>query len=460
MADTLHAKTDDLTLLPNSEADTLNALSALAGDLDPEGAAAAEAKAKEEAEAKAKAEADAKGAAQDSSSPPPDDTLEDARKAQEAEDAAKAEAEAEAKAKTEADAKAKAEADAKAGATAPEADPLDAIQLPPHTKAASSQAFGQLKATAKAQAAELKKQIAEREAALATARAEAEEAKKAATSVDPKVLEELEDLRKFRLSKDVESDPSFKKFDETMKANVEKVYRKLTDVGMKPESIQQIKDLGGIEAVDWEPILSRLPLATRRFVEASLVENERLKDQKTDALNAARENATAYLSEREAKEASKVTTTANGFLKSLPWTAEKSIPADATPEVKAEIEADNQFARESMGKLKAFLADRTPEKFAELAVGTLIAYRQKAQLDRVNAKLEKVSTEAKTQLDTLTKERDKLAAELLAIRKAEKPRGQGHLRAPVAPQTGLTDLRSPQEALEALAAEVSAENND
>ncbi len=452
----LHAKSDDLSLLPTSHADTMSALESLIQEDDPAAAAAAAAKAKEEADAKAKADADAKLAAdEESSSPPADGNLETARAAEEAE--TKAKEEADAKVKADADAAAKAKA-GDAPAPVVEADPLDAIQLPPHTKAASSQAFGQLKATAKTQAADLRKQIADRDAAAATLKAELEAAKKV-PSLDPAVAAELEDLRKFRLSKDVESDPTFKKFDDTIKSNVDKVYAKLLASGMKQESIDQIKAIG-LEGVDWEPVLPKLPLTTRRFLEATLVENEKLKDQKAEALEAARENASTYLTEREAKEATILTETANGFLKTLPWTAEKAVPADATPAVKAEIEADNEFARGAMGKLKAFLSDRTPAKFAELAVGTLIAYKQKSQLDRVNARLTTVTTEAKTQVDTLTKERDKLAAELLAIKKAEKPRGQGRLATPPAPKVGIHDHRPAAEALEALAAEVAAEAND
>jgi hypothetical protein len=349
----------------------------------------------------------------------------------------------------------------KAAADAAAADPLDKIELPPHTKPKSAEAFNTLKQAAKDAQAVLRVQLTEitnREAAL---KAEVEQLRVKTNQVPENITKELEELRKFRLTKDVESDPKFKELDGKIRTNTETIYKKLEVAGLSKDHIEKIKELGGPESVDWEPILPKLPLTTRRFIEATLVENERIRDERDQALEGAKSNAETFKKEREEREVAELVGTANDYLKSIPWTAEKAIPANATPEQKAAIEADNQIARESSARLKEFLSDRSPSRFAELAVGTVVAYRHKAALDIAQKRLDSIGKDTEAKITALTAERDKLQADLTAIRRAEAPRSRTDSSGvkPMAPK-GSLDFRSGRDALEELAKEEAAKQDE
>jgi hypothetical protein len=212
---------------------------------------------------------------------------------------------------------------------------------------------------------------------------------------------------------------------------VELVYKKLDGV-LSKEAVEKIKELGGPENVDWEPILPKLPFATRRFVEATLVENERLREQRSSALEEAKKNAEVFARERVEREVSEVTATANELLKSVSWSSDKAHAS-------------------KVALLKDFLADRSPAKFAELAVGTVIAHKLHEDVKALKTS----ETTLKAQVETLTKERDKALADLKAIREAENPRRRREVSvAPVSVPP--TTYDSGAEALDALAKEVMA----
>ncbi|HYG24448.1 MAG TPA: hypothetical protein VEH04_16845 [Verrucomicrobiae bacterium] len=311
---------------------------------------------------------------------------------------------------------------------APEADPLDAIQLPPHTKPKSAEAFETLKKAAKEAQANLRKQLEETTGTRAKLEQELNDLRGKVGVVPEEVKTELEELRKFRLSHDVTSDPTFKEFDTKVANNVEAVWKKLEGAGISAEQVKRMKEIG-FDQLDWDPILPKLPVAMRRFVEATLVENVKLSDEKALALEKAKANAQGFMKERTEREVKTLTETANKFLANLPWTALKQVPANATPEQRAEIEAANTLAQQTQARMKEFLSDRSPARHAELAVGTALAYKFKGELDGVLAQLDKVTKEKDTALKTITEERDKLKAELEAIRRAEDPRPGGeHVR--------------------------------
>lgn len=476
-----HAKSDDVSLLPVASAESASALDALMNDAivaaDPTAAAAAaEAKAKEgtlsdEATA-AQRKADA------------DKALADKQAAEKAAAETKREDHApsledtvtglEAEAKAKADAKAKEEADKMAAAAGrTETDAFDAIQLPANAKQKSGEAFETLKKLARETAATLKKERDELAAKHTATTTELEAAKAAVeaaktATLTPEVQAELDDLRNFRLSKDVESDPALKEFSAKITKQHDAIYKKLENAGINAESIAKIKEIGGLEALDWTPVMEKLPLIAQRSIEASLLNVETIKEQRAEALEAAKAKGAAYSTERAAREVADVTETANSFLKDIPWTKEVAVPATATPEEKTALEKANAIAKESVTRLKSFLGDRTPARFAELAVGTMIAHKTAAELKTAHAVIAAHATEkaaavkdANDKLAATTKELEKVKAELLAIRKAELPRGgQGSNIIPSAPKTGLSDLRTTGDALDAIAAELASAQND
>jgi hypothetical protein len=433
----LHSKVETPNLTPQDSDEAIAALDKLAAEeggeqTPPPDDAAAKAKQAEEEAAKAKA-------------------AEEAAKAKSAEEeAAKAKA---AEAET-AKAKAAEEEAAKAAEAAKNKDALDDIQLPPHTSPKAADSFAALKQKARETQAALQKQLEEATAKATAAAAELEQLRPKVGAVPEDVTAELEDLRKFKLAHDVESDPTFKEFDGQLNSNREAIYKRLAAAGMAPEKIEQIKQLGGPENVDWDPVFAKMSVGLRRFIESTLVENERLVDKREAALAKAKENATSFLKEREGREVKVVTDAANDFLKQLPWTAQKAVPANATPEQKAAIEADNKFAGEAQGLLKEYLSDRTPVRYAELAVCALIAHRQKAELATVQQRL----TAKEAALAEVTKERDKLKADLDRIRTAEIPRPKnGGSEIPAVKTPGINV--SGEEALESLLQQELATQN-
>lgn len=352
-------------------------------------------------------------------------------------------------------------------AAAEKKDELDKIELPAHSSPKAVDSFNALKKSARETQATLQTQLSERDTKLAEATAELEKLRKVSGNVPEDVTKELEDLRKFRVAHDVESDPSFAKFKGEIAANREAIYSKLKQVGYTDENIARIKELGGPESVLWdkkdangESLLERLPIHTRLFLQAKLVDNVNIADRRDAALEAAKADGQKFLSQRAEKDSGELLNTANGHLKSLSWTAERPIPATATPEQKAEIEAGNKEAKEAMDTVKMYLSDRSPSRHAELAIGTLLAHRFERQLAAATTKLASVETAHKAALELITKERDVLKADLDAVKRAEIPRTEQSLTTITpAPKKGAFDNRSGSEALEALAAETVANAN-
>jgi hypothetical protein len=452
----LHAKTEDLNLSPKASAESGSALDALMQEAATKAGASAE-----DTAAAAAAKPDAAPPTKIDATSSIDDSLEQEKAA--AQKAADDKAAAE-KAATDKAAADKAEAEKAAGTTTTEkpVDPLDKIELPAHTSPKASESFAQVKKLAKEAQTALQLQIAERDTKLTEALGQLEKLKKDSGQLPEETKAELEELRKFKVAHEVESDPKFREFDSSIKGNNESIYKKLAANGFTAENIEKIRELGGPEAVDWEPLFPKMNFQIRQFVQSKLVENVTLADKREEALSAAKANGQAFLAERSQREVTELANTANAYTKNLPWTAEKTVPANATPEQKAEIEAQNVFARDSMGRLKHYLGDRSPARFAELAVGTLLAHKFQADLTAVKAQLTSTTEAHKTALDTLTKERDALKVELDKIKRAEIPRLRGDSDlSPISPakDKGKLDFRSGEEALDDLAKQAMAAQN-
>lgn len=336
-------------------------------------------------------------------------------------------------------------------ATPPPANPADEfekVELPPHTKPKTGEAFGKVKELARqavtaerAKAADLLKQVE-----TLTKQVQEFSGKPAIT---PEVQAELEDLRKFRLSKDVEADPEFQRFDKAVSDNNAAILKKLADNGMTEAQIAQINALGGPEQVDWEPLWGKLPVQIRRFIEAKLVDNVTLRDNRAAALDKAKANAEAYTKERETRTATELATHVTRFSSQVPWLTDK--PITGTEADKAAAVQHNKAAAELRTQLAEFTKVQTPERFAEYAVCTLFATRMQAEN---KALAERIGTAEKS-LAAITAERDKAVKELEAIRRAEGGRRPGTATAaPSAPRVSSLNV-SAGEALDALRAQLA-----
>jgi hypothetical protein len=306
----------------------------------------------------------------------------------------------------------------------PSKDWTDEFQVSELTKPATKESFKALKAAAKMK-------LQEQEAALAAARAQvAELTTKTAKVMTPEQEAELSRLTKLEKTILIQTDDYFKTtFDAPAVNAAEAIYAKLLQAGMSSENIQKMKDLGGPTQVDWEKLYPSMQPSAKRFIDAKLVEIENLGISRTRAVEDAKKNADVFLQQRQLErehtqkswsEAVQKTTAAH--LSQVDWYKPKVAPATATPDEKLSVEQHNQFLTEVQNAVKDFLADNSPETKALLILGTVQAFRRKAELDVIAADYKKLRDRA-----------EKAETELNKIKKSSAIARGGH--APPASQT-------------------------
>lgn len=273
----------------------------------------------------------------------------------------------------------KAAADAAAAAK----DEFDKVVLPPHTKPAVAQSFDALKKASRDKVAAVEKEREE----LRTKVTELE----GRPAVDPKVEEELKQLREFRQKLDVEADPTFKEYFEEIKTNDEAIFNKLKESGASEALLVKMREIGTKE-LDWDTVLDKLPPVARRYVENKLAVNEDLSEQRDRAIETAKKNASEFLAEREKQntqgELAHRAAAEEHFTKvstQLPWFKIEKVPTTATPEEKAAIEADNKFYLDTQKSVKELLGDNSPQMRAIAALGYAQMLRLQAEIPALNA---------------------------------------------------------------------------
>jgi prefoldin subunit 5 len=336
-----------------------------------------------------------------------------------------------------------------------EPDELDKVQLPPHTKPKSAEAFEEVKRLAREAHNKLRTELEEKAAKLTAAEKQLEELNSKVGKLPENVEAELAELRKFRLAHDVKSDPTFKQLDQQLVEIDNSIMAKLEAVGASKETLDQITKLGGPRAIEWDGQLEKLPSSARLYIQGKLVEAESTVERRDKALTQAQQNAEQFLKGSKEREASELKSYTDRFIAGQPWLQESKVPANATPEQKAAIEANNKFAKDALSKLDGFLNNRSNERFAELAVGTMLAHRFHAELSALEPKVEQLE---KT-VASLTKERDEARTALEKIKRAEapRPRGEGGKFVPAGKAPAAVDLEmSGADAIDALYREARA----
>jgi hypothetical protein len=285
----------------------------------------------------------------------------------------------------------------------PVKDEFDAVQLPPHTKSEVATSFETLKKTSRERLLAVTK---EREDLAAKVK-ELE----TRPAVDPKVDEELKELRAFRQRMDVEADPTFKEYVKEATANEESIWAKLKESGASDDVLAKMKAIGAKDLA-WEDILDKLPPVTRRYVENKLAVNEDLNDQRKRAIEEAKKNASEFLAERQKNQTqdelahyAAAETHLTKVAPQLPWFKIQSVPANATPEQKAGIEAENKFVLQTQDQVRLMLKDTSPQMRAVAALGY-------AQMLRLQAEIPMLQEEHEAEKKTLATEIEKLKATL------------------------------------------------
>lgn len=255
----------------------------------------------------------------------------------------------------------------------PEPDELDKVELPTNTKPKTGEAFSEVKRVAREKISLLVTKTKELEGKVSEL-----ESKTKDGGLTPELKAELEELRGFRAKLDVEADPAFKTFDSKAVEVEESIYTKLLAGGATAPVIEKIKSLGGVNEVNWEPILKNLPDQARRYIESKLVEVEDLGEKKAKAIKEAQENAGKYLADRQQqtskqREISTQKALAYGekLLSETEWMKPRQIPSGATPEQKAAVEDYNKFLKDASVAVVEAAKDDSPEMRAALGLGVV-----------------------------------------------------------------------------------------
>lgn len=330
----------------------------------------------------------------------------------------------------------------------------DTPALPPNASPKSSEAFASVKIKA---AQEISRLQAELEAAKKTA----QEVTSKAGQPTPEQLakeKELEELRQWRAKLDVDFDPKFKQFDQTVSKAQEFIYAQLRKSPVvTEETIEQIKKYGGPDKCNLSKLFEAIADPTlQRIVEGQIGEIAKTRYEKDQAVVGAKSNIAEYLKNRD-KEISEAI---GGHQKAtaaelqtltgaLDWFAEKAPDAKADEAAKKEIEEHNKFVTELRGQVQAALGDDSPRMRATLITGVA----QLFNLQRVHAKTVAELESTKKSLADVTARWEKVKASGRS-RLPESSALPG--AAPAPKKTADVNLR-PQDALDAIAKQIMDE---
>lgn len=334
----------------------------------------------------------------------------------------------------------------------PEPDELDKVELPSNPKPKTGEAFSEVKRVAREKISLLVTKTKELEVKVAEL-----ESKTKDGGLTPELKAELEELRGFRAKLDVEADPAFQSFDVKVAETSESIYAKLLAGGATAPVVAKIKEMGGINGIDWEPILEKLPSQTRRFIESKLVEVEDLGERKTKAISEAKENAGKYIAERQQqtfkqKEISTQKALAYGekLLAETEWMKPKPVPSGATPEQKAVIEDYNKFLKDASVAVSEAAKDDSPEMRAALGLGV-------AELMKVRRDAAEYKTTSDAQIKQLTADLKETKDLLEKIKKGSTQRLRNTSASDqTAPSKGKEIMENASEAIDRLAREAEA----
>lgn len=290
----------------------------------------------------------------------------------------------------------------------------DSPALPSNASPKSVESFSAIKIKAA-------QEISQRDAELEKIRKEnAELQEKLKSPVPPDVMKELEDHRNWRMKLDVDADPKFKQFDQTVSAAHEFIYAQLKKSPVVTEEIlSEIKKHGGPENVQLGKLFEAIKDPTiQRLVEARVADIELVKYNKDQAIKAAKDNIETYVADRT-KHAQSMVNQHNTATKQrvenlstqLDWFKEKPVDEKADAATKTAVQEHNTFITDTRNQLAAALQDDSAEMRAILLVGMA----QLFNLQRTNAGTVK-------ELDAAKKELAEVKEKWDAIRKASTSR--------------------------------------
>lgn len=299
-----------------------------------------------------------------------------------------------------------------AAAVTPPADKpdpeVDAIQAPKNISPAKlSEGWAPLRALAKRRGEDnetLRQQLAQAQTA----------------KPDAKVVEKLQateaELARYRSLYITEADPEFvEKFDNKIAANDEAIITMLVKLGMTEDNAKKIRDGGGTGRIPdsyWDKaVFPTLPFTDRKKLEKLLDANINLREERKQTLDGIGKNFATFDQEQKAKKTQEFTAYTNQMIEhqnrlteGIPWARPQTVPADATPAVKAQIEKDNAFYNRMEPVFQAALYPKDAQTRIETALSACLSYKLADDLkerEEQNAAITAENTRLQEELDAI-----------------------------------------------------------
>lgn len=271
----------------------------------------------------------------------------------------------------------KAAADKKAADDAAASKKVDELfkgspSLPPNASPKSTEAFAAIKIKAAQEITSLGQKIDD------LTKKVAEYEQKLKNPVPQEIEKELTDLRNWRAKLDIDADPKFKQFDKAVSESQEFIYAQLRKSPViSDEVIAEIKKHGGPEKVKLDKIFDAIKDPTiQKMVESKVADIEMSLFQKEQAIKAAKENVSQYVSQRQkeyeqsaTRHLSDTEARLGEILPKLSFLQEKVVDGKADEATRKSAEEYNQFVKETNGYIAAAIKDDSAEMRAVQIAG-------------------------------------------------------------------------------------------
>lgn len=293
--------------------------------------------------------------------------------------------------------------DSKPAAEKPAEDPYGNVKLRSDASPKTRETFDELKRIAKEREESARAEASTAKQELEQLRTKVAELEKKSTTVPDDVQNELKELRAFRAQFDTQNDPEFRqKFDSRIDQNYSTVFDVLKKHGLPDGEVAKLRGFSPAERdAAIETFLDKLPTIDRKRIEAKLLDNVNVSEERERALAEARTKADEILAkQKQAPEQqsqqriAQVAEILKPQLAKLPFLHPKEIPANAAPEEKKRLEAENNFAAAAQEALRRQIVDQSPETVAAAAIAVPLALH----LRQVNAALLQRAEAAEKQL--------------------------------------------------------------
>lgn len=207
----------------------------------------------------------------------------------------------------------------------------------------------------------------------------------------PQLPPDYEDLRKFRSTFDLRSDPEFQaKYDKPIKDATEGIYNLLRKHRAGEEVIKSIQDAGGPAKVSkswWKKnAIDKLYQTEDGFTDARRLENALVQIDDTEAARQAdieqsSLNQEEWVQQREAErqkayeqESQHISTYMEDVTKNVPWARFQEIPPGATQEQADRVQRHNAGVQDLHEKFSSALYPKSPTERAAVAAAATLSH--------------------------------------------------------------------------------------